>query len=162
MGKKQAQQNAEIKPTYNMTEVIYEMSCSLNEITMGGIGHIGYYVKLEAIEPTQRQNKKILKEKIKVPLFQFRYDLDEGRYIREIKDSFLSEDGGKNRDFLNGKMFETESSSDRSHKPSPKLNPKKDNDESGELNRASEVTQPADTSAILASEDLLKQKKKWG
>jgi hypothetical protein len=69
----------------------------------------------------------------------------------------LTDDGGKNRNFLSGKMFEEESISEMpSQRPSPKLE-NKEKDESGEINRASEATQPAEAaSPILVTEDLIK------
>lgn len=52
----------------------------------------------------------------------------------------MSDYGNKNRDYLNGNMFETETYSNRGSKLVPKLDYIKDKDESGELNRASEIS----------------------
>lgn len=72
---------------------------------MGELGEIGWYLKLEAVaDKSKNLNKKDKdKERIKQPLFQFRYNPHNGKFIRELKESLLVDNASKDPNFINGK-----------------------------------------------------------
>jgi hypothetical protein len=77
---------------------------------MGDLGEVGWYLKLESVQERQRvgnnANKKDKdKERIRQPLFQFRYDSVLGKFIREIRDSPYIDTSVKNPNFVNGKFL---------------------------------------------------------
>jgi hypothetical protein len=85
-----------------------QLTCHLNTIQMGELGVIGYYLKLEHLSEKGTRNpggqrKEKERERIKQPLFQFRYDGKNGKFIREIKDSSSNFDNAlKDPNFVNG------------------------------------------------------------
>lgn len=77
----------------------------MNTISMGELGEIGWYLKLEAAQDKTRFNQQKRdkeREKIKQPLFQFRYEHKTGKYIRELKDSLSVDNATKDPNFVNG------------------------------------------------------------
>ena len=74
---------------------------------MGDLGEIGWYAKLEPVsdkaKTNQRKDKD--KERIKQPLFQFRYDANSGKYVREIKDNNFIDNASRDINFANGKFY---------------------------------------------------------
>lgn len=75
---------------------------------MGDLGEIGWYLKLENNvnnKSIQNQRKDKEKERIRQPLFQFRYDGQSGRFIRELKESLYVDNAIKNPHFINGRMM---------------------------------------------------------
>jgi len=64
----------------------------MQPVSMGELGVIAYYLKLEPmVDKSSNRNNGIRKEKererIKQPLFQFRYDGYNGKFIRELKEN---------------------------------------------------------------------------
>ena len=83
-----------------------EFMCHLNPIVMGELGEIGWYIKLEEINDKNSMKKNMTKHqsnkiKIKQPLFQFRYEAVEGKFIREIRTSLI-DNSAKDPNFVNG------------------------------------------------------------
>ena len=78
----------------------------MNSITMGELGEIGWYLKLESISDKNRYNGAMRKEKererIRQPLFQFRYDGKSGKFIREMKENSSVDNATKDPNFING------------------------------------------------------------
>ena len=77
----------------------------MNTITMGELGEIGWYLKLEAVQDKNRgseQRKERERERIKQPLFQFRYEGKTRKFIREIKDNASVDNATKDPNFVNG------------------------------------------------------------
>ena len=71
---------------------------------MGSIGEIGFSLKLENFENKNKMDKRSKGEKVKQPLFQFRYDVEQGRYVREIKDNMFIDNANKDPNFVNGEL----------------------------------------------------------
>jgi hypothetical protein len=81
----------------NSTTVIkkrFKFMCTLNPILMGVFGEIGYSIRLDLLKIGDGQEKK-RRESVRQPLFQFRFDIYEGKFVRELKDA--------NQAFLNNK-----------------------------------------------------------
>jgi hypothetical protein len=79
----------------------------MNPICMGELGEIGWYLKLELISDKARylatsQRKDKERERIKQPLFQFRYEGKTGKFVREIKEHAGIDNAIKDPNFLNG------------------------------------------------------------
>lgn len=76
----------------------------MNTITMGELGEIGWYLKLEAVQDKNNrvQLKERERERIKQPLFQFRYEGKTGKFIREIKENASVDNAIKDPNFING------------------------------------------------------------
>ena len=73
---------------------------------MGEMGEIGWYLKLEntatnKVNQNLRKDKE--KERIKQPLFQFRFDGYTGKFVRELKESPYIDNATKNPNFVNGR-----------------------------------------------------------
>lgn len=108
-----------------------QLTCHLNSIQMGELGVIGHYLKLEAAQekngrhPGQRKEKE--RERIKQPLFQFRYDGKSGKFIREIKDSASIDNATKDPNFVNG-YFTTPGDSVNRGFEAEKISPMKGDD----------------------------------
>ena len=78
---------------------------------MGELGEVGWYLKLENVQDRVRMvgntNKKDKdKERIKQPLFQFRYDPVLGKFIRELRETLYADNAIKNPSFINGKFMD--------------------------------------------------------
>lgn len=73
---------------------------------MAAMGEIGQYVKLETIMEKQKKAYggvvKKEKEKLRQPLFQFRYDSEKGRFIREVKENLGIDNAVKDPNYNNG------------------------------------------------------------
>ena len=69
---------------------------------MGDMGEIGWYVKLETLNQAKHSKKNKEKDKIKQPLFQFRFEERSGKFIREIKEKSSVDNAAKNPMFSNG------------------------------------------------------------
>lgn len=92
-----------------MTNNKLQLSCHMNPINMGELGEIGWYLKLELMQdksrfgggaPQLRKDKE--RERIRQPLFQFRYEGKTGKYVREIKEHAGIDNALKDPNFLNG------------------------------------------------------------
>ncbi len=82
-----------------------QLSCHMNTICMGELGEIGWYLKLELAQEKTRQGqqrKDREKERIRQPLFQFRYEGKTGKFIREIKENASVDNAVKDPNFLTG------------------------------------------------------------
>lgn len=73
---------------------------------MGELGEIGWYLKLESLTGSKITGigvrKERQKDKLKQPLFQFRYEPQNGRFIRELRDNLFTDNACKNPNFVNG------------------------------------------------------------
>lgn len=73
---------------------------------MGELGEIGWYLKLDPSNDkkalTSPNKKEKEKERIRQPLFQFRYDPYDGKFIREIKENLSVDNATKDPNFVNG------------------------------------------------------------
>ena len=119
---------------------------------MGELGEIGYYLRIDAIQPdkkieqaigstsmTMRKDFKAIntnKEKIKQPLFQFRFDSECGRFVRELKEFIYIDNAIKDPNFVDGSFvtpnyLDFDQSPRTIENPSEKVNipPKNSNDE---------------------------------
>jgi len=72
----------------------FKFMCTLSPILMGVFGEIGYSIRLDLLKIGDGQEKK-RRESVRQPLFQFRFDIYEGKFVRELKDA--------NQTFLNNK-----------------------------------------------------------
>ncbi len=83
-----------------------QLSCHMNTISMGELGEIGWYLKLEQVQDKNRfgnqQKRDKEREKVRQPLFQFRYDGKSGKYIRELKESMSVDNATKDPNFYTG------------------------------------------------------------
>ena len=71
---------------------------------MSDLGEIGWYLKLENIDAqkqimNQKQGGKE-KERLRQPLFQFRFNPFNGKFIREIKENFAVDNAAKDLNYL--------------------------------------------------------------
>mmetsp|Transcript_29897 Transcript_29897/g.29065 ORF Transcript_29897/g.29065 Transcript_29897/m.29065 type:complete len:405 (+) Transcript_29897:1690-2904(+) len=90
------------------------LTCHLSSIVMGDFGEIGWYLKLDQLMDRQKVQNSLMKpslmskdrEKVKQPLFQFRYDPDQGRFIREVKDKIYMDTSTKDPNFRNGNWMQ--------------------------------------------------------
>lgn len=92
---------------------------------MGDLGEIGWYLKLENQNANTKGNsgfrKDKEKERVRQPLFQFRYDAFSGKFIRELKESLFTDTATKNPNFINGKWVDfTNDGDDQITSPNPK------------------------------------------
>lgn len=72
---------------------------------MGDFGEIGWYLKLESVNTHKISiggKREKQKERIRQPLFQFRYDPTTGTFIRELKEAIYIDNAAKNPNFVNG------------------------------------------------------------
>ena len=67
----------------------------MSPVIMSTLGVIGYSLKLSPVPPTHAQKQIALKPYLKQPLFQFRYDVRKGLFVREISEG----DDGKDPRF---------------------------------------------------------------
>ena len=78
----------------------------MNSILMGELGEIGWYLRLESQSDKSRYNggprKEKERERIRQPLFQFRYEGKSGKFIRELKESASVDNATKDPQFING------------------------------------------------------------
>lgn len=88
------------------------LNCYVTTINMNEIEEVGYLVKIQRagaekdkFGKTQRVGggDKDIKNKIKQPLFQFRFDIYSGKFIRELKDTNAPYDLNKNPQFSQGR-----------------------------------------------------------
>ena len=87
---------------------------------MGDLGEIGYYLRIDGSTQQEKRIDSVFgistsinarketkginanKEKIKQPLFQFRYDYESGRFVRELKENVYVDNAIKDPNFING------------------------------------------------------------
>jgi hypothetical protein len=153
----------------------------MNPINMGELGEIGWYLKLELMQDKSRfggnvSSQRKDKERIKQPLFQFRYDGKTGKYVREIKEHAGIDNALKDPNFLNGFFNDPNVMMDFEEKISPmkvaEAEDPKSTADGGTLTTDSGIEaedKPSDVSKdvsrdINASqiEDLFDRRRKWG
>ncbi len=91
-----------------VSESTLQFKCHMNSITFQEHGEVGYYLQLEPIADIKKMNTvavnlKKENERMKQPLFQFRYETTTGKFVREIKDSIEVDNAKKDPNFVNGK-----------------------------------------------------------
>lgn len=89
---------------------------------MGDLGEIGWYLRIDylseqslkrqpdsiplspiPISPYKRELKPTYsRDKMKQPLFQFRFDNDTGRFVRELRENIFVDNATKDPNFVNG------------------------------------------------------------
>jgi hypothetical protein len=73
MGNYYAKGDANKKITMSNNKL--QLSCHMNTISMGELGEIGWYLRLEMNDKNRNMARKDKeRERIRQPLFQFRYD----------------------------------------------------------------------------------------
>ena len=74
----------------NFASVKAQLQTTLNLVTMGEYGEVGYFVRVQPLEEQGADRlrvKKDVKKELRQPLFQFRYNERNGKFVREIRDS---------------------------------------------------------------------------
>jgi len=71
-----------------VTDESIRFLCYLNPITFMEFGEVGYYLKLEHLQDKKQAmttRKENHRDKVKQPLFQFRFDIEQGKFVRELR-----------------------------------------------------------------------------
>lgn len=92
-----------------------QLLTTLNLVTMGEYGEIGYYIKVSNSDEQSGNDRMRIKKEVKKeqrqPLFQFRYNERNGKFVREIRDPNEEKKTGKvqnwfeNRNVIQSKFF---------------------------------------------------------
>lgn len=150
----------------------------MSSISMGELQDIGWYLKLEQMPDKKGDDRRVReKERVKQPLFQFRYDGINGKYIRELKESLSVDNAVKDPSFING-YFTTPGGEVETNYDATKISPVKGDDaqptpEDGkgaanvaaeELNekQATSVDVSRDNTMSYLNEDVFEKKRRWG
>ena len=97
---------------FNITEKKFIVNCTINNIIMGELGEIGWYLRLDTVpdKPLEMKSSsmspinkidKLMKERVMQPLFQFRFDSVTGRFVREMRESLIMDTAIKDFKFAN-------------------------------------------------------------